>query len=142
MKVFLDANILVSVLNKEYPVFTYTARVLSLSEDKKFQLFSSSSCFAIAFYFSSKKSGAVVAKNKIALLAEKIKLAENKTEDLLTITNNKKILDLEDGLQYHAAKNAGCTCIVTENVKDFHFSDIEVLDAESFLIKYALSLKK
>lgn len=28
MKIFLDANILVSVLNKEYPVFTYAARVL------------------------------------------------------------------------------------------------------------------
>ena len=30
MKLFLDANVLVSVLNKEYPSFTYTSRILSL----------------------------------------------------------------------------------------------------------------
>ena len=138
MKIFLDANVLVSVLNKEYPYFTYAARVLSLADTKKFQLYSSSSCFAIAFYFSSKKSGAVTAKNKIAFLAQKIRLAENKSDDLLAITNNKKINDFEDGLQYHAAKNAGCVCIVTENTKDFHFSDIEILNAESFLINHVL----
>lgn len=138
MKIFLDANILMGVLNKEYPLFTYAARVLSLADNKKIQLYSSSSCFAIAFYFSSKKSGAAVAKNKIALLAQKIRLAENRTEDLLSITTNKKINALEDGLQYHAAKNAGCTCIITENVKDFHFSEIAVLTAEQFLIQHVL----
>ncbi len=138
MKIFLDANVLVSVLNKEYPYFTYAARVLSLADTKKFQLYSSSSCFAIAFYFSSKKSGAIAAKNKIALLVQKIRLAENKSEDLLAIANNKKINDFEDGLQYHAAKNVGCTCIITENTKDFHFSNIEILNAESFLINHVL----
>jgi predicted nucleic acid-binding protein len=138
MKIFLDANVLVSVLNKEYPYFTYAARVLSLADNKRFQLFSSSSCFAIAFYFSSKKSGAVAAKKKIAILAERIRLAENKSEYLLSVAKNKKINDFEDGLQYHAAKNAGCRCIITENIKDFHFSDIEVLNAESFLINHVM----
>ena len=138
MKIFLDANILIGVLNKEYPLFTYAARVLSLADNKKFQLYSSSSCFAIAFYFSSKKSGSAVAKNKIALLAQKIKLAENKSDDLIAIANNKKINDFEDGLQYYAAKNAGCTCIVTENTKDFHFSEITILSAEQFLIQHVL----
>lgn len=31
MKVFIDANILVTVLNKEYPLFPYAAKLLSLS---------------------------------------------------------------------------------------------------------------
>lgn len=136
MKIFLDANILVSVLNKEYPVFTYAARVLSL--EKKYQLYTSSSCLAIAFYFSSKKSGITVAKNKIGLLAQKVKLADIKNEDVLAVVNNKKNHDFEDGLQYHAAKNAGCNCIVTENIEDYYFSTIEVLSAEQFLIKHVL----
>jgi len=38
MKVFVDANILVSVLNKEYPLFTYSARILSLSGNKILEL--------------------------------------------------------------------------------------------------------
>ena len=28
MRIFLDANILVSVLNKEYPLYTYSARIV------------------------------------------------------------------------------------------------------------------
>jgi predicted nucleic acid-binding protein len=66
MKVFLDANILISVLNKEYPVFTSAARILSLADNSRFQLYTSPLCLAIAFYFSGKKSGNDLAKKKIA----------------------------------------------------------------------------
>ncbi len=138
MKVFLDANIIVTVLNKEYPAFSYAARVLSLADNNRFELYTSPICFAIAFYFSSKKSGAAVTKKKIGLLAEKIKVAENKQADVLAVANNKHILDFEDGLEYYAALNAKCTCNVTEDLSDFHFSVIEVLNAESFLLNHAI----
>jgi predicted nucleic acid-binding protein len=62
MKIFLDANILISVLNKEYPLFTYSSRILSLADDKRFQVFTSPVCLAIAFYFAEKKSGSALAK--------------------------------------------------------------------------------
>lgn len=138
MKIFLDANILVAVLNKEYPLFTYAVRLLSLADNKRYQLYTSSTAFAIAFYFSAKKSGEKVAKNKIAILATKIKLAENKAGDILSAATHKKITDFEDGIQYYAALNAGCTCIVTENLADFFFSDIEVLNTENFLQTHVL----
>ncbi len=138
MKVFIDANILVSVLNKEYPLFTQSARLLSLADNNSFQLYSSPICFAIAFYFASKKGGDVLAKKKIAILAGKIKIAGNKQTDVLAAATHKKILDFEDGLEYYAALNAGCQCIVTEDTGDFHFSEIEVLNSESFLNRYVL----
>ena len=53
MKVFIDATILVPVLNKKLP-----------------------------FYFASKKNGAKIEKQKIGILAEKIRVAENKQEDV------------------------------------------------------------
>ena len=139
MKVFIDANILVSVLNKEYPMFTQTARIISLADNKAFHLYTSPICFAIAFYFASKKSGAALAKKKIAILATKIKIAENKQSDVLSAANHKKINDFEDGLEYYAALNAGCQCIVTENTEDFYFSDIDVLDSETFLNRFVLN---
>ena len=49
MNVFLDANVLVSVLNKEYPLFGFNARILSLADDRRFKLFTSPVCLAIAF---------------------------------------------------------------------------------------------
>jgi len=55
VKVLLDANVLISVLNKEYPLFTFSSRILSLTDAKKQQLYTSPLALAIAFYFSSKK---------------------------------------------------------------------------------------
>ena len=53
MKLFLDANILVSILNKEFPLYTYTSRILSLVDNRKISVYTSP--FALAFYFSEKK---------------------------------------------------------------------------------------
>lgn len=55
MKVFVDANILVATLNREYPLFNWSARLLSLHGNHNFQLFTSPLCLAIAFYFAAKK---------------------------------------------------------------------------------------
>jgi predicted nucleic acid-binding protein len=55
MRIFLDANILVAVLNKEYPVFKYAARIMSLADKPRYKIYTSPICLAIAFYFSEKK---------------------------------------------------------------------------------------
>ncbi len=41
--------------------------------------------------------------------------------------------DFEDTLQYQAALDAGCDCIITRNEKDFSFSSIPVMSAASYL---------
>lgn len=138
MNVFLDANILVSVLNNEYPAFTYSSRLLSLVDHKNFQLYTSPICLAIAFYFAEKKSGAVMAKKKIELLAAKLEIAEADRLVVLNAVRNKSVLDFEDGLEYYAALKAKCTCIVTEDSGDFYFSKMEVLTARQFLEAYVL----
>ena len=136
MKVFLDANILVTVLNKEYPVFTNAARILSLSGNSRFQLHTSPLCMAIAFYFSGKKSGNEIAKRKIALLASRISITKTDYTTVKRTIKNKKINDFEDGLEYHSAFDAGCKVIITEDGGDFYFSEIEVIDCNGFLSKY------
>jgi predicted nucleic acid-binding protein len=136
MKVFLDANVLVSVLNKEYPVFPYTARILSLAGHKGFSLTTSAICLAIAWYFAEKKHGRQAAKNKIDLLLTHIDIAGCGKEEAMLSVKNKKVHDLEDGLEYYTALHANCNCIITSDMNDFYFSDIEVLEPERFLKKY------
>lgn len=136
MKVFLDANVLVSVLNREYPVFTHSARVLSLSGKPEWELFTSPLCLAIAWYFAEKKSGREAARNKIGLLAKHIQIAGNSQNSVNQVLENKRIYDFEDGLEYYAAKDVGCSCIITADITDFYFSEIEVLDSVSFVMKY------
>jgi len=133
VKLFLDANILISVFNNEYPLFTYSSRILSLTDNKKFEVYTSPLCLAIAYYFAEKKSGGNLAKQKITLLSQKIKIAAQTETCVKESLSNKKIHDFEDGMQYYAAIHAKCKCIVTQNVDDFYFSEIKILDAKSFL---------
>lgn len=141
MRVFIDANILVSVLNKEYPLFTYTSRILSLHGYENFELVTSPICLAIAFYFTEKKHKAKLAKQKISLLSENIEIAEATKSAVKKTLENKRVNDFEDGLEYYAALENKCTCIVTEDVKDFYFSEVEVLNAHDFYLKYMAKKK-
>lgn len=133
MKVFLDANVLIAVLNKEYPVFSYAARVLSLGERKRFTLVTSPLCLAISFYFAEKKSGTVVARTKIALLASRLEIAASDAETVKQTVADKRIHDFEDGLEYYSALKSRCEMIITEDRDDFYFSEVPVINCAEFL---------
>jgi predicted nucleic acid-binding protein len=132
MRLFVDANIIVSVLNKEYPLFSNTARILSLAEKPGYEVFTSPVCLAIAFYFAEKRNKHK-AKEKIDLLCRHIKTAPVSETCVAAALANKKIHDFEDGLEYYAALESNCTCIVTEDTGDYYFSDIEVFNSKDFL---------
>lgn len=139
MKIFIDANILVTVLNKEYPVFPYAAKLLSLADKPNFKLYTSPICLAVAFYFAEKKSGRAGALKKIQILCDKIRIVAVDENSVAQTLANKNITDFEDGLEYYTAEQSNCTCLITEDVADFSFSKIEVLRAEEFLVKYGVS---
>lgn len=132
-QVFIDANVLVAVMNKEYPLFSDAARVLSLADRSEYELFTSPVCIAIAFYFAEKKSGTSQAKIKIKLLLEHIKVTTVNDKIVRQALSNTSIHDVEDGMQYYSAILSGCTYIVTEDKDDFYFSDIDVVSCNEFL---------
>lgn len=136
MQLFLDANVLVSVLNKEYPLFSYSSRILSLADNKKYNVYTSPICLAIAFYFAEKKSGTKLAKEKMIILAGKLSIAPVGKEETLQALQNKKVNDFEDGMEYYSALNSKCKAIITEDISDLYFSDIEILNCKSFTEKY------
>lgn len=138
MKVFADASILVSVLNKEFPLFSSTARIISLADNRKFTVITSPVCLAIAFYFSEKKSGTELAKQKIGMLASKLSITYIGKRDVELALANKKVNDFEDGIQYYAALESKCTTIITQDTSDYYYPSIEILNAEDFLKKYLL----
>lgn len=143
MRIFLDANILVSVLNKEYPLFTTTSRIVSLADNAKFTVFTSPVCLAIAFYFAEKKHKSLLAKKKISILCDHIQIADANKSTVLQSLKNPAIHDFEDGLEYYSALENKCDCIITEDINDFYFSKIEVIRSEAFFEKYlAKSTKK
>ena len=136
MRIFLDANILVSVLNKEYPLFSYSARIVSLADNKKFSVFTSTVCLSIAFYFAEKKSGTQIAKKKIEILVDKLAITDVGKKEVIQSLHNKKVNDFEDGLEYYAAVSSNCDVIITEDINDFYFSSIPVFNSKAFTEKH------
>jgi predicted nucleic acid-binding protein len=141
MTIFLDANILVSVLNNEYPSFTYTSRIVSLADNRKYTVLTSPICLAIAFYFAEKKSGTALAKKKIRLLTEKLSITSVGKAEVLAALQNKKVNDFEDGLEFYAAENYHCDAIITEDINDFYFSSIPVYNSKDFFERVLMKVK-
>jgi predicted nucleic acid-binding protein len=141
MKVFADANILVSVVNKEYPLFPYTSRILSLAGTLDFHILTSPICLAIAFYFAEKKFSFATAKEKLRALSTRLDITGAGAETVRTAFADPAALDFEDGLEYYSALQAGCNCILTEDKGDFHFSRIEVVSSKEFFERY-LNVRK
>jgi predicted nucleic acid-binding protein len=133
MKVFLDANVLVSVLNKEYPLYNWSSRVLSLHGNWEVQLYTSPLCLAIAFYFAGKKSGDKVANHKLRMLCDHISITSLNGSVVSQVLRDHRITDFEDGLEYYSALQSGCDYIVTEDGGDFWFSSVQVMDCRGFL---------
>ncbi len=133
MKVFIDANVIIATMNREYPLFTWSSRVLSLQGENNIRLFTSPLCLAIAFYFSEKKSGKKLAKKKIELLCRNFHITRIDQETTNQAISNSQVHDFEDGLEYYSAIQQNCDFIVTENSEDFYFSEIDVLSCEDFL---------
>lgn len=142
IRVFLDANILVTVLCNEYPRFGPCARVLSLCDDPRLEVYTSPLCMAIGAYFTEKKNGKKLARKKISILAEKLLMTNLGQTAMQRTLADPRILDIEDGLQYHSALDAKCGFIVTYDRKDFHFAEIPVMDAEEFLLDVIVPLKR
>jgi predicted nucleic acid-binding protein len=134
MKIFLDANILVATLNKEYPLFLWSSRLLSLQGKRNIELCTSPLCLAIAYYFAGKKCGEKLAATKINLLCQKISITTVDEKIVHQALHDSRISDFEDGMEYYSALNQQCDFIVTENRQDFWFSTIEVLSCEAFLV--------
>lgn len=133
MKVFLDANVLVSVLNKEYPLFPHSARILSLADQLRYQLYTTPICLAISFYFAEKKSGAGLAKRKMEVLSSKLQIASVDSIVVSRAVSDPSVVDFEDGLEYYSALQHECQAIITEDSEGFYFSEIPVYDCKKFL---------
>jgi predicted nucleic acid-binding protein len=137
MNIFVDANVIINVFNKEYPAFDFSARLLSLTEDKRYHFYTSSLSLAICWYFAEKKSGAKIARKKIETLLEHFRISDCGENEVLKAISNKKAEDFEDALQVYSAHKSKCTFIITNNLEDFHFSEIPVLIPQDFLLQHA-----
>ena len=70
------------------------------------------------------------------MLRGHIKIAEVTRSSVAKTIQNTSINDFEDGWEYYAAIENKCHCIITEDINDFYFSEIEILNSHNFFMKY------
>lgn len=128
-KVFLDTNFIIDYFIRE----DYNGdaeRLLTFGKDSMRFYISYLTVANFAYIVRKMPKGTVLAM--IQNMCETFKVTKNTKEQILrNILQNP--LDFEDGLQYQAAIDAGCDCIITRNKKDFTFSEIPVMTASEFL---------
>lgn len=133
-KVFVDTNVILDFLMKRSDFFDDVRTIMAMGYNHYCELYMSSLSFSnIAYIARTKLKGEALYKC-FSSLRELIKVSSVTQADVdLAIKLQAK--DFEDALQYYSAKSVDADCIVTRNVKDFSFSEIEILTPGEFIEK-------
>ena len=130
MKFFIDTNIFLNVLlDRDYGRSEEILYFLKL----KGKLFISSTTILNAIYIARKKLKDV--KADVFALKKKFNVIST-TDEILELSFQSNFKDFEDGVQYFCAKSVNCDLIITDNKKDFIYSNIEVMDSIEFYNKF------
>lgn len=128
-KIFLDTNFILDYFIRED--FNGDAERL-LAFGKNSMRFHISYLTVANFAYIMRKMPRETLLSIIQNMCETFNVVKNTKEQILrNIIQNPS--DFEDGLQYQAAIDAGCECIITRNQKDFRFADIPVMSPSEFL---------
>ena len=90
-----------------------------LIDDSPFSIYTSPICMAIAFYFGEKRSGHALAKNKIALLAEKIQIMPTDKSTVRDALRNPEINDSKTDLDITWHSNPGASVLLRKMLRTF-----------------------
>lgn len=133
-KIFLDANILIDILDAGRPTNKESAKVYEILVRgvERFSLYTSCDLLTTVYYFTRKPLGKKSALEKIKKLNQIIKVIEFANEEVSEaielMERNEKYTDLEDTIQYVMVRKEKCDYIIT-NDKAFASGDVPVLSA-------------
>lgn len=136
MRVFLDTNILLDIIEGRQKFLLASSNVFDLGIREQINMFATPLTFANCVYTARKNVGYEQAISGLRSLKNYVKTA---TMDDVQVTDAlcSDMPDFEDMLQYKAAVASKCDVIVTRDKKrHFPNNGIPVLSPEDFLNKY------
>lgn len=106
--------------------------ILSYGYNQKCTLYVSSLTYANVAYIARKKFPGEAIYTVLSTLLEMAEITQMDS-DVVKSAVSMKAKDFEDAMQYFSAKSAEVDCFVTRNVRDFPFSELQVLTPQEFL---------
>lgn len=137
MNIFLDANIIVDILDAASYDNRIAKEVLRILRLAKRPVYVSPTTFAISFYIFSKRNKSRVNTKKILIEFFKNFRFTTENQEVMNQVFDSGFNDLEDALQFFSAKSSLVKVIITKNKKDFiNTPGIDVFHPEEFIRLY------
>jgi predicted nucleic acid-binding protein len=131
-KVFVDTDIIYDLLAKRDPFYFAAARLFTLADEGKIEVFISALSLANLHYLISKQRMEEEAKEilrKFKVLVHVVPL----NDKIIDLALNSEFSDFEDAIQYYSALQNEIEVLLTRNLKDYRKSQITVLTAQDFI---------
>ena len=137
MKLLIDANILLDILQKREPHYKYSSIIWKLCETGKAEGYVSVLTFMNMVYILRKE----LTPEKISDTYKALSLIfsfEDLTENDVRNAASMELKDFEDAVQIQTAQRVGADFIITRNVKDFMKSPISAFSPEELIQRIEL----
>lgn len=134
MRVFLDTNILLDIVEQRLPFYTASQAVLDECDQRGFEIFVAWHGLATVFYITARKRGEVYALEMIRDLlawATVATVGQNEAREAL----GYGITDYEDALIAAAASASGADWLVTRDEAGFLKGPVPPINPDAFLQK-------
>ena len=136
MDIFVDTNILLDVLTRRKPHYNSSAQIWTLCERGHMRGHISVISFNNIFYIVRKLADKKTAQEMMGTLRDIFQPVALDAQ-LLNLAIGGKFTDFEDAIQYHSARRAAATALITRNVSHFPKSDLSILTPQEFLASRA-----
>ncbi len=131
--IFLDTNILVDIVANRFPFSKNAISIFDYCQRHKVKMYSSSHSIATMHYIAKKVVDEKELRSIIEDLLDIISIIAV-TESILKKSLKSNHKDFEDAIQITTAQSIdNMDCIITRDLKDFKFSEINVFTPDEFL---------
>jgi len=134
-KVFIDSDVILDVATGRMPFVEQSKTALALIENGYALGLVSSNSITNIYYVLRKISSNEKARDFIKTILKYISVITVDHDSILTAIESK-FMDFEDGVQNYCALKNQCDLILTRNIKDYTFSELQVLEPKDFVALY------
>jgi predicted nucleic acid-binding protein len=130
MKVILDSNIILDVLEKREPYFQKSYELIQLSMNRQIDGYVCASCMTDIYYIIRKNvASSSIAKDAMIHLEGLVGVCDTLANDI-TVAHTLDINDFEDAVLAATAKREKANYIVTRNKRHFAGSPVPAITPE------------
>lgn len=138
MRLMLDLNVLLDIVQRREPFYAASAAVLSRVVDLQAEGLIPGHAVTTLHYIVGRVSGREKANELVDWLLSQMEVVPEGKEQFLR-ARNLSLDDFEDAVVASAAESGRCDWIITRNVPDFEGAPVPALTPEEFLVSVSSS---